>query len=415
MDREISIQEKRKRKNKLILQVLVVVGCFILLGVVLSMWITPRLDVRKLQIGEVTSGSIEITVTASGKLSPLIEEIIISPVNSRVLEVYKTPGDTVNQGDALLKLDLSSVETEYLQMLDEKEKMKSGEIQARVRLENSLSELNMQIQLKEMQVKQLSVELQGEQYLNGIGMSAADKVRRAELNYEEAKLQLDQLRQKIKNEQENAAAELKVQQLDLAIFEKKLDEKRRVLNDARVLSPIKATLTYIQNQIGAQVSAGDQLGIVSDLTRYKVDCEISDNHRDKMAPGSRVIVNVGSTQLTGIVSSVTPSVTNGLINFTVIPDDSSHPGLRSGLSAEVNILYGILDDVVRIPNEKYMNLGSGDYFLWVIDGDKAVKRKVRLGKASFEYLEVVHGLSAGQRVVLSDMENYRNEDELKLK
>jgi HlyD family secretion protein len=415
MDRLISTQEVKKRRRKFIVRIGLIVAFSVLLVIFLPRWFEGALDTQKMQIGMVDSGAIEITAGASGKLTPLTEEIVVSPLNSRILEVYKSPGDTVNEGEPLLKLDLISVETEYLQKLDEMSILKSKEVQTRVRLENSISELNMQQQLKDMQLKQLWADLQGEKYLDSIGASTPDKVNRANLNYEEAKLQLRQLKEKIANEQANAEAELHVQQLEIKIFEKTLEEKSRLLKNARILSPRKAVLTFILNQTGAQVSQGEQLAIVSDLSRFKVDCEIADGHRDKLTPGSKALIHIGNIRLHGTVATITPSVTNGLIRFTVIPEDSSHPGLRSGLNAEVDIFHGIISDAVRIPNSSRLNLRKGDHYFWVIKNDRAIKRKVRLGESSFEYREVLSGLAPGERVILSDMDNYMNKEELRIK
>ncbi|MDR2057761.1 MAG: efflux RND transporter periplasmic adaptor subunit [Dysgonamonadaceae bacterium] len=415
MDRAIPVQEIKKRRRKWIIRIAFILIIPVLLVIFLPRWMERALDTRKMQTGVVDTGAIEITVGASGKLIPLIEEIVVSPVNSRILEVYKNPGDTVNEGEPLLKLDLVSVETEYLQKLDEMSILKSKEIQTRVRLENSISELNMQQQLKDMQLKQFWADLQGEKYLDSIGASTPDKVNRASLNYEEAKLQLQQLKEKITNEQANAEAELHVQQLEIKIFEKTLEEKSRLLKDARILSPKKAVLTFILNQTGVQISQGEQLAIVSDLSRFKVDCEIADGHREKLTPGSKAVIRIGNIRLYGTVSTVTPSVTNGLIRFTVIPEDSSHPSLRSGLNADVDIFHGIISDAVRVPNSSNLNYRKGDHYFWVIENDRAIKRKVRLGESSFEYIEVLSGLSPGERVILSDMDNYMNKKELRIK
>ena len=55
---------------------------------------------------------IEVSVSASGKVVPAFEEIINSPINSRIVEVYRKGGDSVEIGTPILKLDLHSTETE---------------------------------------------------------------------------------------------------------------------------------------------------------------------------------------------------------------------------------------------------------------------------------------------------------------
>ena len=264
---------------------------------ILSRVLGNDLHENELFIRKVDRGPIEISVSASGKLMPLQEEIIVTPINTRILEVYKNPGDSVDEGDPLLKLELASVETEYRQKLDEREMMKSKLEQARVRLNGTISELEMQRRVKSMQAKQLYTDLQDERYLDSIGAGTPDKIRRAELNYEETKLELQLLEQKIENEHKNARAELRVQELELGILDKTLEEKARLLKDARILSPRKATLTFINRQIGSQVPQGTQVAVVSDLTRLKVDCEIGDQHREKLSVGAKAVIKTGEPSL----------------------------------------------------------------------------------------------------------------------
>lgn len=415
MDREITVKERRKKLQKKLMYIGVAGIIVIILLIVLFRLMEPSLTRSSLDIREVDEGSIEITIAASGKLSPLVEEIIVSPINSRILETYKKPGDAVEEGEPLLRLDLASVETEYRQKLDEREIKNSQLIQLQVKSDNSISELEMQQQLKEMQLKQLNTDLKSEKYLDSIGASTMDKVRRAELAYDEAKLQHQQLKQKIENERRSVAAEINMQKLELSIFEKTLEESARLLKNAQILSPRKATLTFINNQIGVQITQGSQVATVSDLTRFKVDSEIADGHREKLTAGSKALVKTENTELTGTILDITPSITNGVIKFTVIPDDSENPDLRSGLKADVYVFHGRRQNVLRIPNGKWFNYGKGDYYLWVVTGDKAEKRKVSLGESSFEYVEVIRGLDKGEKVILSDMEKYKNRESLKIK
>lgn len=80
-----------------------------------------------------------------------------------------------------------------------------------------------------MKLSRMKVELRNEHYLDSLGAGTTDKVRQAELSYNVAQLEYEQLQQQYKNEKEVAAAELKVQELDFNIFRKSLSEKKRTL------------------------------------------------------------------------------------------------------------------------------------------------------------------------------------------
>ena len=415
MDREIPAEVKKQKMLKRLLRLAVTGTAATAALLILSRVLGNDLHENELFIRKVDRGPIEISVSASGKLMPLQEEIIVTPINTRILEVYKNPGDSVDEGDPLLKLELASVETEYRQKLDEREMMKSKLEQARVRLNGTISELEMQRRVKSMQAKQLYTDLQDERYLDSIGAGTPDKIRRAELNYEETKLELQLLEQKIENEHKNARAELRVQELELGILDKTLEEKARLLKDARILSPRKATLTFINRQIGSQVPQGTQVAVVSDLTRLKVDCEIGDQHREKLSVGAKAVIKTGDTELRGTVVTVTPSVTNGIVYFTVVPDEADHPGLRIGLSVDIHVLYGLRQNVLRIPNGTFFKYGPGLYDLWIVREGRAEKREVSLGESSYEYVEITDGLNEGDRVILSDMERYKDKQTLKIR
>lgn len=416
MDREIPKSVRKKRMQKKLLLFGIIGVSVIVVFALASLFMKDSISRNAVDIGEVDQGAIEITVAASGKLSPLVEEIIVSPINSRILETYKNAGDTVNEGEPLLKLDLATVESEYKQKLDEREIKKSKLIQTQVQLDNTLSELKMQQQIKEMQLRQFENDLTSERYLDSIGASTTDKVRKAELAYGESRLELQQLKQKIENEKRSSQAELNMQKLELSIFEKTLAENARLLKDARILSPKKATLTFINNQIGAQVTQGAEVAIVSDLTRFKVDAEVAEGHREKLSPGSKALIEIGNVELTGTVVNIKPSITNGIIEFTIIPDDSGNPNLRSGLKADVHVLYGRRQDVLRIPNKKQFKYGKGEYFVWVVNGDQAEKRKVTIGESSYDYVEITSGLSKGEKVIVSDsMEEFKDLKTVKIK
>lgn len=414
MDREIPKEVRNKERNKKIIRYGGIgVASVIVISVLIS-FMRTGVKTKDLVFSTVDKGTIEVSVSASGKVVPAFEEIINSPINTRIVEIYKKGGDSVDIGTPILKLDLQSVETDYKKLLDE-EQMRSYKLnQLRVNNQTKLNDLAMKIKVSAMQLNRKKVELRNEQYLDSLGSGTTDKVRQAELSYNVAQLEYEQLEQQYDNEKEVLAAEYKVQELDFSIFRKGLAEMKRTLDDAQVRSPRKAILTYINNQIGAQVSQGSQLAVISDLSHFKVEGEIADTYGDRVAAGGKAIVKIGSEKLEGTVSSVTPLSKNGVISFTVQLNEDNNRRLRSGLKTDVYVMNAVKEDVMRIANASYY-VGRGEYELFVRNSDKEiVKRKVQLGDSNFEFVEVASGLQPGDQVVVSDMSNYKNKNKLKL-
>ena len=415
MDREIPKEVRDKeRKKKFIKYGAIGVAAVVCIAVLIS-FMRSSVNRKDLVFSEVDNGTIEVSVSASGKVVPAFEEIINSPINTRIVEVYRKGGDSVDVGTPILKLDLRSTETEYKKLLDE-EQMKRYQLeQLKVNNNTYLSDLSMQVKISAMKLNRMEVELRNERYLDSLGSGTTDKVRQAELNFNTGKLELEQLRQQYANESKVKEADLKVKELEFNIFSKSLAEMKRTLDDAQIRSPRKAILTYINNQVGAQVAEGSQVAIISDLSHFKVEGEIADTYGDRVAAGGRAIVKIGNEKLEGTVSSVTPLSKNGVISFIVQLNEDNNKRLRSGLKTDVYVMNAVKEGVLRLANASYY-VGRGEYELFVQDSkDEIVKRKVQLGDSNFEYVEVVSGLKPGDKVVVSDMSSYKNKNKLKLK
>ena len=92
MDREIPKEVRQKERNKKIIRYSSIgVASIIVIGVLISV-LRAGVEAKDLVFSTVDKGVIEVSVSASGKVVPAFEEIINSPINSRIIEVYKKRG-----------------------------------------------------------------------------------------------------------------------------------------------------------------------------------------------------------------------------------------------------------------------------------------------------------------------------------
>lgn len=413
MDKVISQEVKRKRKQRLAVKIVVVLLFFVSVFYLFLTVFQPKVDIGDINIGIVGQGSVEVSVYATGKVVPLSEEIITSPVSSKVLEVYKKAGDHVEKDEPLLQLDLETLKTEYDTKKESLEMQLSKLDLQRQTIANDLADMKMQIDIDEMTLQRTQVALENERYLDSIGASTREKVREAELDYTVRGMQLEQLKRKYENRKNAASSEIKSLELDYKIAKRNIDLLYKTLGEARVLAPRTATLTWINDQVGSSVSSGSNLAILSDLSSFKVEAEIADGYVDKISSGNKVNIMVGNEKLGGVVGNVTPSVNNGVIKFVVLLDDSANNHLRPGLKVDVHVTHAMTGEGLRLPMGAYY-MGRGDYDMWVRKGDEIRKCKVGLGEGGFEYVEVLYGLEIGDEVVISDMGRYRDKEVLSI-
>lgn len=414
MDRKLSDSDIRKRKIAKGLKVAMPLAVIAAVSVVLAVALRPGIDMDLVEVSEAGTGILSVSVGATGSVMPFYEETVTSPIASKVLEVYRKSGEMLHKGDTILRLDLSSASTELQAETDALEIQKYKLEQYRTEAMGAISDMEKQVAIDEMTLKRMKSLLVNEHYLDSIGGSTNDMVRQRELDYEVARLRLEQLKLNYENKKKITESTLKVYELEYGIAERNLRLKRKEMGDARVIAPFDATLSWVNDQIGSGVEKGSQLAVLSDLSRFKVKAEISDSYAGQFNAGSRVEVKIGNATLTGSIANVVPSVSNSRISFNVFLDDSSNAVLRPGLKADVYVVTSLKENVLKIANRVYYS-GPGEYEMWVLEGDYAVKRTVHLGESSSFEVEVLDGIDPGETVIVSNMNAYKTKNKLKIR
>lgn len=415
MDRELPKEVIRRRLYKRIAGIAalfaLVIGC--VWGV--NRLLTSAIRAKELKTFRVERGSLETSISSSGQVVAAQEEIILSPISSRILEVYHQSGDEVEEGTPLLRLNLDEAQEALDKLHDEAQMRRLQLEQLRVQQSTTLADLVMKIQVDSMKLVRLEGELEGERYLDSLGSGTAERVRQAELALQSARMEQEQSRRHLQGQRVQQQADIRIKQLEMKIFEKNLQATERTLHDAEIRSPRHATVTRILTQVGAQVGQGAEVATIADLTSFVVQSQLAENMASWGSTGTRVKVKVGDTWLTGHVGQVDAASQGGMITFKVQLDQADHPTLRPGLRAEVHLLSDIRQDVLRIARGAFNYQGPGDYPLFVRTGeDMLTRRTVRLGESNYQFIEVVSGLQEGDEVVLSDMSAFQGEREVKI-
>lgn len=415
MDRPISEEVKKERRRKLLLKIAVTVAVLVCVIAITPLLFRTSVSLKDLSLAKADRGSIETTINALGKVEPAYEQLIVSPISTRIVDVYCRPGDSLSAGTPIMLLDLADTKTS-LAKAEDQHRLKELEIR-RKELDNStsLSDLRLKISVKEMEVNALEVTLENEIYLDSIGSGTGERVREAQMKLETERLQLQQLREQLRNNSMIAEESVNSANVELSILSRDLADMQRKMDDAKIKSPRGATLTFVNDQIGAQVSAGEHIATIADLSHFRISGQFAEGYLDRIAIGSRIKAKVGKKEYDGKITNISPNAAEGMVTFNVALDVSDSPGLRAGLKTDIYIMTDVIDDVIRIRRFPLFKK-PGSYELFVLTSDNELTRRtITLGDSNWEYIEVVSGLAEGEQVVVSDMEKYNSQKKLNVK
>lgn len=415
MDRQIDPRILRRERHK---RWLVAIG--ILAVVTIAAFFTLRVFTQgvkrsELTIAPVLVGSIDFSIAAAGVVKPAVEYAVVSPINSKILNAYRRKGDSVKLGDTLLALDLGATQLAYDQLHDQ-HLMRELELeQLRAQSVSTLGDMQMQLEVLKMRIEQQATELRNKRKLDSIGGGTPGEVQAASIALEVSRLEYKQLQLRCQNARRIANAQEKIKELEVNVAGKNLKEMGRTLQEARIITPLGGVITFINDQIGAQVGAGQQVALISDLSRFRVEGELSEAYANRILPGQSVEVrSTGNELIYGQIVSLAPTARNGVIEFSVSLPDTLSASFRSGMRVDLRILSAQRDGMLCIPRGSFYS-AAGVYELWVARGGTLEKREVKLGASSYDYIEVISGLQEGDQVVVSNMSDFAKKSKLKIK
>jgi HlyD family secretion protein len=385
----------------------------LLLGL-LQGWVEPSVRRNRLRTARVERGPVEATLTATGVVVPQVEQVLTSPIDTRVLRVLKTPGAQLAAGEAIVELDVGEARLAVATLDDQVALKQNEQRRTRQELENLLTDVRRRREIKELELRSLQYEASRSRTLYVRGLFSEDAARKAETDVERAKIELQQLDESMQAAQETSATRLEGLALEMKILATQRDEAAHVLQVATAAAGRPGILTWVIASEGAAVRRGDQIARVADLSSFRVDATVSDVHAGRLTPGLPATVQVGDEPLRGTISAVHPAVQNGVLTFEVALERASDPRLRPNLRVDVHAVTGSKPQALRVARGTF-TAPDGLTYAFVVRGDRAQRVPIRLGLASYDAFEIIEGLSEGDEVIVSDTSDYMHRQEVALR
>ncbi|SHM02660.1 efflux RND transporter periplasmic adaptor subunit [Hymenobacter psychrotolerans] len=405
MDRAISTATQSRRKLRRWLLILAGLGVVAAALLAFRTVLQPSIRRNQLLTATAETGDIEASLTAAGLIIPGHEAVITSPIQSSIRRVVVQVGEKVQSGQTILELDKDLTNSALAKLQDGQQQNRNRNSQLQLSLEKALNDLRSQQQVQQVRVRSLQSALRDEQYLLKIGGGTAESVRQAELNLKVANLELQRLREQIRNQQAANAADVRELGFTMQIQDRSIAELAGKLAQADISSQQPGVLTWVNEDIGATVQQGDPLARVADLSSFRVRATISDTYAEALHAGDPVVVRLNGTDLRGTISTVSPAAEKGIITFYANLQQNHHPALRSNQRVEVFVVTSTQRQVLRVKNGPFYQ-GGKEQPVFVLHEGKAERRTVRFGESNLDYVQVLSGLRPGDEIVVSDMKEH---------
>ncbi|MEL6391383.1 MAG: HlyD family efflux transporter periplasmic adaptor subunit [Bacteroidota bacterium] len=407
MDRPIDKKEVRQRKLRFWVRILATLAL-----IALAVWgfrylISPKAEASQMRVAVAEIGTVSNSVTASGLVVPAFEEQLNAPIGSEIERIVLRAGTEVQRGDLILELDREFVGLQLDGLRDQLAVRQNNIALLDLEYDRDIQELAYDTEILSLRLAAAEAQLADSRRLLEIGGATQEEVEAAELTVRISQLERDKLQNELDYRRESLDGRKRELQLEVEIQEKEVRQLARRLDELAVLAPRPGVITWVNESVGQRVEAGAPLVRLADLSQYRVEGTCSDRFSEQVRLGYAVSMRIQQQEIAGTVSAILPAVENNTIRFIVDLENPSHNLLRPNLRTELRVISAQHEDVVRVKNGPAFRGGTSQD-IFVLDGNEAVKRRINLGFRSGDFIEVTSGLEPGERVIISDLERYRD-------
>lgn len=374
---------------------------------------TMRVDGKSINIADVSYGEFNDYIRLNGQVQP-IQIVQISPEEGGIVrEKVVEEGVHVNKGDVILRLSNSNLDLQILnaesEVAEKQNMLRNTQVtmqQDKLNNETEKASLDIDTRQKARTYRQYS-RLYDEKLISREEYMKAQEdwelsQKKHELITERLKqdslyryIQMDQMEDNLQNMRQNVAL----------IRERK--------DKLEVRATISGELGLLDVELGQNISAGQMVGQINDLSDYKVEAHVDEHYIDRVTNGLPATFERQDKKFGLKVRKVYPEVREGRFRTDFVFVGDRPDNIRSGQTYYIDLQLGEPTQSVLVPKGTFFQVTGGNWIFVVDkDGKKAYRRNIRIGRQNPQYYEVVEGLEKGEQVIISGYESFRDNEVL---
>lgn len=414
---DIQLEKKKGLQKK---HIPYVVGGVLFLGLV--GWIifgdhasTLKVDARGINIGKVTREQFNDFVRVTGQVQP-ITVIQLSPEEGGIVqEKVVEEGAQVKRGDVIIRLSNSNLDLQILdaeaQLAEKQNFLRNTQVtMEQDKLNNQLEKLQL-----DMDMTRTLRNFRQQEKLYNEDLIAKEEYLKAKEDYELARRKYDLVVERLRQDSLSRTIQMDEMETSLANMRRNIQlvhERKEHLN---IRSQIDGELGLLDVVLGQNVSPGQKIGQINDLSDYKIEAMIDEHYIDRVKQGLSATFERQGDNFSLSVRKVYPEVREGKFRSDFVFTGERPDNIRSGQTYYINLELGQPTESIIIPRGTFFQSTGGSWiFVLDKDGKKAYRRKIKIGRQNPQYYEVTEGLEAGEKVIVSSYESYKDNEVLVL-
>ena len=375
-----------------------------------------RYDIDKLTIAEVSQGKFLEYLDVEGIVQPILTVKLNALESGTVARIVAEDGDMLSEGDTILILQNPELVRIIEDERDELDKKLITFSEREIQMQRRTSELKRQSIQTEYNLRRIAKQYELSKAEFNMGVSSRAQFELAEEEYTFSNMNTEMLLEELRHDSLMNAIQTSLMQNDFRREERRFERSSERLDNLIVRSPIEGQLSFLNVIAGERVSAGNSIGELKVIDRFKINTRISEYYIDRITPGLPATITWQNQKYMLKISKVNPEIKDRLFAIDLVFTDEIPENMRIGKNYRIQIELGQPEDALVIPRGSFYQATGGQWIFRLNEaGDKATKVNVNIGRQNPQQYEIFDGLKTGDRVIVSGYDNFGDAEEIIIK
>ena len=375
---------------------------------------TLRVEKDNIMIAEVVDGKFMEYVDVEGLVQPILTIKVNTTESGSVARIVNEEGSMLKQGDTILVLSNPELMREIEDERDNWENQRYSYKDREIEMEQkslSLKQQTLQAQY-EMNRLQKNFGLEKEEYEMGIKSKAQLEVALEEYNYNLQKTALQM--ESLSHDSVMTVVRKELLRNEMERGQKKYLRSMERMDGLVVRAPIDGQLSYVNATPGQQVASNQNIAEIKVLDQFKIHTQLSEYYIDRISTGLPATINYQGKRYPLKITKVVPEVKDRMFDVDLVFTGEMPDNVRVGKSFRVQIELGQPEEAIVMPRGNFYQ-ATGGQWIFKVNGDKAVKVPLSIGRQNPQQYEVTSGLKPGDLVIINGYDTFGEAEELLLK
>ena len=370
---------------------------------------TLKVDSRTLTYGNVIRDQFNDYVRVDGQVEP-ITIVQLSPEEGGIVrEKVVEEGSQVKKGDVIIRLSNSNLDLQILnaeaELAEKQNWLRNTQVtMEQDRLNNQTEKLQLDLDI----TRKLRAFKQQEKLFNE-NLIAKEEFIQAQEDYNLAVRKHALVTERLRQDSLSRRVQMGEMEGSLSNMRRNLQLIHERKDNLNIRSQIDGELGLLDVDLGQNVSPGQKIGQINDLSDYKIQVQIDEHYIDRVKAGLSGAFERQGTTFSLKVRKVYPEVRDGKFRTDLVFTGKRPDNIRTGQTYYINLELGQPSQSIMIPKGTFFQ-STGGSWIFVVDksGKRAYRRNISIGRQNPQYYEVLEGLEPGERVIVSGYEEFKD-------